>query len=100
MAVEGQTSEFAVEVPVKIASRCLALLTVKHSKALGYQERVLLKQVAQALRKFMVSSNGRLLQRKLRSAQRLAQEPPAEARLAPAPDHTSAREAAKVATVS
>ena len=95
--------KFELMTPVRIANRVLALIVVRNFKALGYKERVFLKQVALAMRRFMVSSNGRLLQRKLRSKREMVEEVAADARLAPAPDHSSAvarRPTARVATVS
>lgn len=98
----GKGSHYEVFVPVKIASRVVAVIVVTNSKDFSQRERAFLKQVGWALRRFVVSSGGRLLQRKLRAKREAALQTHAEARLAPAPDHssTAVRPVARVATVS
>jgi putative methionine-R-sulfoxide reductase with GAF domain len=102
--VSSESDErFELAVPARIASRVAAVIYIRHTRSLSYQDEVLLKQVARALVKFTVSSNGRLLQRKLRSARQVAKPLVAEGKLTPAADHSVAlprRRAAGVATVS
>ena len=90
-------------VPARIASRVAAVIYVRHSRSLGYKDEAFLKQVARAKVKFTVSSNGRLLARRLRTARHVAEPTIAEAKLTPASDRTDVaprRRAASVATVS
>jgi len=99
-------SEMAV--PIKIANRVLGVLAAQSERLDGfsYPEQVLLRRLGRVLSRFLVSSSGKLLQRKLRAKLAAAVKPAAEPKLNPAPDHTAAlpmpkrRAAAGVATVS
>jgi len=99
-------SEMAI--PIKIASRVLGVLAVQSERpdAFSYPEQVLLRRLARQLTKFLVSSSGKLLLRKLRAQTAALVKPAAESKLNPAPDHSAAlpmpkrRAAAGVATVS
>ena len=99
-------SEMAI--PIKIASRVLGVLAVQSERRDGfsYPEQVLLRRLGRLLTRFLISSSGKLLLRKLRSKRAALAKPAAEPKLNPAPDHSAVlpmpkrRAAAAVATVS
>jgi len=94
-----------IAVPIKIASRVLGVISVESNRLDGfsYPEQVLLRRLSRSLAKFLVSSRGKLLLRKLRASLATTEKPAAEAKLNPSSDHSAAlprrRAAAGVATV-